>query len=57
MASEEAVALVPRVMNVGPYRYEVIFDRELAYDWAHLGTTLFRSKRPSPLVGAEPVTA
>src|SRR6185312_16384419 len=45
MATESAIAAVPRKILAGPFHYSVGFDSEAAYDYDYLGVCLIRSKR------------
>lgn len=45
MATEIAINNTPKVVVCGPYRYEVLYDGENAYEYGYSGVTLFRTKR------------
>ncbi len=45
MATEQAIEAVPKCVVAGPYRYEVSFDGEAAYDYHYYGACLYQSKR------------
>lgn len=45
MASEKAIKSVPQSFKAGPYRYDVGFDGEAAYDYDCFGVCLYRSRR------------
>lgn len=43
--TEEGESKTPKEFRVGPFRYEVSFDGEAAYDYSYLGVCLYRSRR------------
>ena len=36
---------IPNAIVVGPYRYQISFDEDAAYDYGYFGTALNRSRR------------
>jgi hypothetical protein len=45
VATESAIASVPKELRCGPYTYQVSFDSEASYDYTYLGVCLYRSRR------------